>query len=127
MIVGVPRRGGSCVSLLRLIGWPRLLVAGIPARGFVLEQVADLRDYLAQVRTRGIGGGVAFGLAAAGVGRDGGAGGFALVRRDRVWIADVPQRVLAVPGARFDSCRDHYLGAGEVRGSGPAAAFAIPD
>lgn len=75
-----------------------------------VEQVADLRDYLSRVPDprdrRGVRhpAGSLLALAAAAV--LAGARSFAAIGE---WIADVPQRVLAVLGARFDACRDHYV------------------
>ncbi len=82
--------------------------AGEPVIG--LEQVADLREYLSRVPDprdrRGVrhSAGSLLALAAAAV--LAGARSFAAIGE---WIADVPQRVLAILGARFDACRDHYL------------------
>lgn len=75
-----------------------------------VEQVADLREYLSRVPDprdrRGVrhSAGSLLALAAAAV--LAGARSFAAIGE---WIADVPQRVLAVLGARFDTCRDHYV------------------
>jgi len=75
-----------------------------------LEQVADLRDYLARVpdprARRGVrhSAGSLLALAAAAVVT--GARSFAAIGE---WIADAPQRVLAVLGARFDSRRGQYV------------------
>ena len=74
------------------------------------EQVADLRDYLGHVpdprARRGVrhSAGSLLALAAAAV--LAGAQSFAAIGE---WIADVPQQVLAVLGARFDTCQDRYL------------------
>jgi predicted transposase YbfD/YdcC len=74
------------------------------------EQVADLRDYLSHVPDprdrRGVrhSAGSLLALAAAAV--LAGARSFAAIGE---WIADVPQRVLAVLGARFDTRHDHYV------------------
>ena len=74
------------------------------------EQVADLRDYLSRVPDprdrRGIRHSAASLLALAAAAVLAGARSFAAIGE---WIADVPQRVLAVLGARFDAYRDHYL------------------
>jgi predicted transposase YbfD/YdcC len=73
-------------------------------------QVADLRDYLGRVpdprARRGVrhSAGSLLALAAAAV--LAGARSFAAIGE---WIADVPQRVLAVVGARFATGRDRYL------------------
>jgi predicted transposase YbfD/YdcC len=83
---------------------------GDTSRGLVLEQVADLRDYLAQVPDprdrRGVrhSAGSLLALAAAAV--LAGARSFAAIGE---WIADVPQQVLAILGARFDLHGDRYL------------------
>jgi predicted transposase YbfD/YdcC len=75
-----------------------------------VEQVADLREYLAGVPDprdrRGVrhSAGSLLALAAAAV--LAGARSFAAIGE---WVADVPQRVLAVVGARFDARRDHYV------------------
>jgi predicted transposase YbfD/YdcC len=75
-----------------------------------LDHVADLRDYLARVpdprARRGVrhAAGSLLTLAAAAV--LAGARSFAAIGE---WIADVPQRVLAILGARFDARREHYL------------------
>ncbi len=74
------------------------------------ERVADLRDYLARVPDprdrRGVRhpAGSVLALAAAAV--LAGARSFIAIGE---WIADVPQRVLALVGARFDARRAHYL------------------
>jgi predicted transposase YbfD/YdcC len=74
------------------------------------EQMADLRDYLARVpdprARRGVrhSAGSLLALAAAAV--LAGARSFAAIGE---WIADAPQRVLAVLGARFDSRSNRYL------------------
>jgi len=74
------------------------------------EQMADLREYLARVPDprdrRGVrhSAGSLLALAAAAVLT--GARSFAAIGE---WIADAPQRVLAVLGARFDSRRNRYL------------------
>lgn len=76
----------------------------------VPEQVADLRDYLVHVpdprARRGVrhSAGSVLALAAAAV--LAGARSFAAIGE---WIADAPQRVLAVLDARFDTRQDRYL------------------
>lgn len=79
-------------------------------REIASEQVVDLREYLARVPDprdrRGVrhSAGSLLALAAAAV--LAGARSFAAIGE---WIADVPQRVLAVLGARFDCHRDRYV------------------
>src|SRR3954451_25428589 len=73
-------------------------------------QVADLRDYLGRVpdprARRGVRHSAESLLALAAAAVLAGARSFADIGE---WIADVPQRVLAVVGARFDTGRDRYL------------------
>jgi predicted transposase YbfD/YdcC len=75
-----------------------------------LERVADLREYLDRVpdprARRGVrhSAGSLLALTAAAV--LAGARSFAAIGE---WIADVPQRVLAALGARFDPCQARYL------------------
>jgi predicted transposase YbfD/YdcC len=92
--------------LTPLIGSDTAPVTGV-------EQVADLREYLAGVPDprdlrdrRGVrySAGSLLALAAAAV--LAGARSFVAIGE---WIADVPQRVLASLGARFDARRDRYL------------------
>jgi hypothetical protein len=64
-----------------------------------VEQVAELREYLAGVQDPRDRRGVRIRRVAADAGRGGGAGWCAVVSRDREWVVDVPQRVLAVVGA----------------------------
>lgn len=85
-------------------------VAGVDSESVVVpEVVADLREYLARVpdprARRGVRHSVEslLGLAAAAV--LAGARSFAAIGE---WIADVPQRVLAVLGARFDTRHGRY-------------------
>lgn len=74
------------------------------------NQIADLRNYLARVPDprdrRGVRHSAGSLLAMAAAAVLAGARSFAAIGE---WIADVPQRVLAVLGARFDARRDHYL------------------
>jgi predicted transposase YbfD/YdcC len=75
-----------------------------------LEQVADLRDYLSRVpdprARRGVRHSVGSLLALAAAAVLSGARSFAAIGE---WIADAPQRVLAVLDARFDTRQDRYL------------------
>jgi predicted transposase YbfD/YdcC len=83
---------------------------GRPHRAITPEQVADLRDYLALVPDprdrRGVrhSAGTLLTLASAAV--LAGARSFAAIGE---WIADLPQRMLAIMGARLDACRDRYV------------------
>lgn len=86
-------------------------VSGAGARSMIgIEQIADLRDYLSRVPDprdrRGVRHSAGSLLALAATAVLAGARSFAAIGE---WIADVPQRVLAVLGARFDPCRDHYV------------------
>ena len=75
-----------------------------------LEQVTDLRGYLSRVpdprARRGVRHSVGTLLALAAAAVLAGARSFAAIGE---WIADVPQQVLAVLGARFDTRQDRYL------------------
>ncbi|RSM61594.1 ISAs1 family transposase [Kibdelosporangium aridum] len=83
---------------------------GHPHRVITPEQAADLRDCLALVPDprdrRGVrhSAGSLLTLAAAAV--LAGARSFAAIGE---WIADLPQRVLAIMGARLDACQDRYV------------------
>jgi DDE_Tnp_1-associated len=74
------------------------------------EQVADLRDYLASVpdprARRGVRHSVGSLLTLAAAAVLAGARSFAAIGE---WIADAPQRVLAILDARFDPRQDRYL------------------
>jgi predicted transposase YbfD/YdcC len=99
-------------SCLIPAAFDRLALDATPGPGAVItpEQVADLRDYLDAVpdprARRGVrhSAGSLLALAAAAV--LAGARSFAAIGE---WIADVPQRVLAIVGARFDQRRHRYL------------------
>jgi DDE_Tnp_1-associated len=90
----------------------RLALDAVPGTGRVItpEQVVDLRDYLALVPDprdrRGVrhSAGSLLALTAAAV--LAGARSFAAIGE---WIADLPQRMLAIMGARLDACRDQYV------------------
>lgn len=75
-----------------------------------LEQVADLRDYLSRVpdprARRGVRHSVGSLLALAAAAVLAGARSFVAIGE---WIADAPQRVLAMLNARFDTCQGRYL------------------
>ena len=75
-----------------------------------VEQVADLRDFLGRVPDprdrRGVRHSTGSLLALTAAAVLAGARSFAAIGE---WIADVPQRVLAVVGARFDARREHYV------------------
>jgi predicted transposase YbfD/YdcC len=75
-----------------------------------LERAADLREYLSRVpdprARRGVRHPVGSLLALAAAAVLAGARSFAAIGE---WITDVPQRVLAVLGARFDTRQDRYL------------------